>query len=151
MPKPTSKGAMALITQKLTVEQQVRDSIPTPPWAEKSPEHPRSPSTASEEDSATSEQNQSNAADAVSRELDIESEDNEDQGVSTEEESVPSDSEKATASEKPTKEKATKEKARVSEVLEPITLDELLKEGGSQERSACTSRTLFPSGIPKTY
>ena len=126
MPKPTSKATMALITQKLTAEKQVSDSIPTQPWEEKSPEHPRSPSTASEVDSATSEQNQSNDADDVSRELDLESEeDNEDQGVSTEEESVPSDSEKPKASEKP-----TKEKAREPEKPEAITLDELLREAG---------------------
>ena len=129
MPKSTSKNALTLITQKLTAEQKVKDSIPVPIWAEKSPEHPRSPSTASEAESATSQQNQKTDADDVSRELDMESEDTEDTGVSTEEETVPSDSEKANASEKP-----TKEKARVSEEPEPITLDELLKEAGVSTR-----------------
>ncbi len=92
-------------------------------------EHPRSPSTASEEGSATTEQNQKTDADEVSWELDMEAEEDEETEESTEEESVPSDSEKANASEKP-----TKEKARVSEEPEPITLDELLKDAGVAPR-----------------
>ena len=85
MPKLTLKGAMALITQKLTAEQKLKDSMPIPIWREKIPEHPHSPSTASEEGSERAEQNQKTDADDVSRELDMESEDTEDTGVSTEE------------------------------------------------------------------
>ena len=132
MPKPTSKSTLALITQKLNAEQKVKDSIPVPIWAEKSPEHPRSPSTASEMSSATSEQNQKDDADNVSRVLNLESEDDtEGTGDSTEEETVASDSEKAKASEKP-----TKAKEREPEEPEPISLDELLKAAGvtKQER-----------------
>ena len=131
MPKPTSKSTLALITQKLNAEQKVKDSIPVPIWAEKSPEHPRSPSTASEVSSATSEQNQKDDADDVSRELDMESENTEGTGVSTEEETVASDSEKAKVSEKP-----SKAKEREPEEPEPISLDELLKAAGvtKQER-----------------
>ena len=70
MPKTTSKSTLSLITQTLTAEQKLNK--PDPFCTEKSPEHPRSPSSASEEENATTKQNQRTDADEVSRELDME-------------------------------------------------------------------------------
>ena len=118
MPKTTSKSvALSLITQKLAAEKKLNkpDS-----FYEKSPEHPRSPSSASEEEDATTKQNQKNDADEVSRELDMEGEENE-EGEFTEKDSQPSDDEKATKSDRITK---------VFEAADPITLDEILTQAG---------------------
>ena len=125
MPKPTSKSTLSLITKKLSTEREMIG--PRPIWADKSPEHPRSPSTASEKESATTEQNQKTDADEVSRELDMEAEEDEETEVSTEEESEPSDSEKVTESAKTDKE-TTKETRKVPEATDPIPLDDILKE-----------------------
>ena len=126
MPKTTSKStALSLITQKLTAEQKLKDMEPPPFWTEKSPEHPRSPSTASEEESEKTEQNQKTDADEVSRELDMEAEEDEETEESTEEDSEASDSEKATKSEK-----TAKANAKVPEATDPIPLDDILKEAG---------------------
>ena len=91
MPKTTSKStALSLIAQKLTAEKKLKDMEPPLIWSEKSPEHPRSPSTASEKESAYTEQDQKTDADEVSRELDMDNEENEEEEL-TEDDSQPSD------------------------------------------------------------
>ena len=88
MPKTTSKSTLSLITQTLTAEQKLNK--PDPFCTEKSPEHPRSPSSASEEENATTKQNQRTDADEVSRELDMEGEENEEEEFTGEDQQPPS-------------------------------------------------------------
>ena len=118
MTKTTSKAvALSLITKKLEAEKKLNKPGS---FYEKSPEHPCSPSSSSEEEEATEKQNQKNDADKVSRELDMEGEENEEEEF-TEEDSQPSDDEKATKWDST---------AKVSEEADPITLNEVLRQAG---------------------
>ena len=114
---PSKVAALSIITRKLEAEKKLHkpDS-----FYEKSLEHPHSPSSSSEEEEAPKKQHQRNDADEVSRELDMDGKENEEEEF-TEEDSQPWDDEKATKSDST---------AKVSKEADPITLDEVLTQAG---------------------
>ena len=114
MTKSAKSTTLSLITKKMQSERQLNQPDP---FYEKSLEHPRSPSSSSEEDELAKRPRKKPDEDEVSRELDLDGE--EDEKDEKEEEA------QWTAEEKAAKPDST---AKVSEKSEPISLDELLEQ-----------------------
>ena len=110
----TKSTALSLITKKMQSERQLNQPDP---FYEKSPEHPRSPSSSSEEEELAKKPRKRPDKDEVSQVLDLDGkEDKEDE---KEDETESSDEEKAAKPDST---------AKVSEKAEPISLDELLEQ-----------------------
>ena len=126
----TQSTSLSLVTKKMQSERQLNQPDP---FYEKSPEHPRSPSSSFEEEELSKKPRKKPGEDEVSRELDLDGE--EDEEGEKEEETESLDEEKAAKLDNT---------AKVSEKAEPISLDKLLHPNVNSSRMIC------PFGIRRT-